>query len=120
MRPLHAVHSNLVSAAVSAIQEYSRCKPETFPNFGLIPENHVQRRSAGLFGWRRSASRTCLQANSLLSGNLTGNFAILGLQDQISEQQTDALQRIFVKFPTQINRENIPRNREISYGNREF
>ena len=75
---------------------------------------------AGLAGWRRSADRTRLQANSLLSGNLTGNFAILGLQVQISEQETAALQRIFVEFPTQSNRENISRNREISYGNREF
>ena len=30
-------------------------------------------------GWRRSADRTRLQANSLVSGNFTGNFAILGL-----------------------------------------
>src|ERR1700722_8273712 len=32
-------------------------------------------RSPGLAGWRRSADRTRLQTNSLLSGNLTGNFA---------------------------------------------
>ena len=29
----------------------------------------------GMPGWRRSADRTCLQANSLLTGNFTGNFA---------------------------------------------
>jgi hypothetical protein len=33
----------------------------------------------GLPGWRRSADRTTLHANSLVSGNFTGNFAILGL-----------------------------------------
>jgi hypothetical protein len=39
--------------------------------------------SVGLVGWRRSADRTSLQANSLVSGNFTGNFAILGLKDTI-------------------------------------
>jgi hypothetical protein len=34
--------------------------------------------SAGLAGWRRSADRTRLQANSLLTGNFTGNFAFWG------------------------------------------
>ncbi len=34
-------------------------------------------------GWRRSADRTSLQANSLVSGNFTGNSAILGLRDTI-------------------------------------
>jgi hypothetical protein len=38
---------------------------------------------AGLVGWRRSADRTSLQANSLVSGNFTGNFAILGPRDTI-------------------------------------
>jgi hypothetical protein len=38
----------------------------------------------GLVGWRRSADRTCLQPNSLLTGNFTGKFAILGLSDAIS------------------------------------
>src|SRR5258707_5549776 len=32
--------------------------------------------SAGLPGWRRSADRTRLRKNSLLTGNFTGNFAI--------------------------------------------
>ena len=34
---------------------------------------------AGLPGWRRSGDRTSLQANSLLTGNFTGNSAISGL-----------------------------------------
>ena len=34
---------------------------------------------AGLPGWRRSADRTGLQANSLLTGNFTGKIAILGV-----------------------------------------
>jgi hypothetical protein len=39
-------------------------------------------------GWRCSADRTRLHQNSLLSGNLTGNFAILGLEAPIFRQQT--------------------------------
>jgi hypothetical protein len=30
-------------------------------------------------GWRRSADRTRLRANSLLTGNFTGNFEISGV-----------------------------------------
>ena len=57
--------------------------------------------------------------NSLLTGKLTGNFAILGPQKPISLHETTVLQRLFTKFPTQINRENILKNREISGKNRE-
>jgi hypothetical protein len=31
-----------------------------------------------------------------------------------------ALQRLFLKFPTEINRENISKNREIFHGNSEL
>src|SRR5882672_5697461 len=41
----------------------------------------VKSPGAGLPGWRRSADRTGLQANSLLTGNFTGNFAISGFRD---------------------------------------
>src|SRR2546421_12576551 len=58
--------------------------------------------------------------NSLLTGKLTGNFAILGPQKPISLHETTVLQRFFTKFPTQINRENILKNREFLSGNREF
>ena len=58
--------------------------------------------------------------NSLLTGKLTGNFAILGPQKPISLHETTVLQRLFTKFPTQINRENILKNREFLSGNREF
>jgi len=34
-------------------------------------------------GWRRSADRTSLQANSLVSGNFSGNSAIPGLRRTI-------------------------------------
>jgi hypothetical protein len=36
-----------------------------------------------LTGWRRSADRTRLRANSLLTGNFTGKFAILGRSETI-------------------------------------
>jgi hypothetical protein len=58
--------------------------------------------------------------NSLLTGKLTGNFAILDPQKPISLHETTVLQRLFTKFPTQFNRENILKNREFLSGNREF
>jgi hypothetical protein len=58
--------------------------------------------------------------NSLLTGKLTGNFAILGPQKPILLHETTVLQRLFTKFPTQINRENILKNREFLSSNREF
>ena len=74
----------------------------------------------GLAGWRRSADRTRLQANSLLTGNYTGNFAISGLRELTPGQEIALLQALLGKFPTQINRENISRNRKFLAGNREF
>jgi hypothetical protein len=71
-------------------------------------------------GWRRSADRTCLQPNSLLTGNLTGKFTIFGLPEPLSMQEPEVLQRLLVKFPTHINRENILRMREIFDSNRDF
>jgi hypothetical protein len=76
--------------------------------------------NAGLPGWRRSADRTGLQANSLVSGNFTGNFAILGLRDTIWYQETAALQPLLEQFPKQIIRENILRIREFLNGIREL
>jgi hypothetical protein len=70
--------------------------------------------------WRRSADRTCLYENSLVSGNFTGNFAISGLRQLIPEQETAALQHFPEQFPKQINRENISRIREFLRDNRVF
>jgi hypothetical protein len=75
---------------------------------------------AGLAGWRRSADRTCLHTNSLLTGNFTGNFSILRLSGPILLQQTAAPQSLLEQFPTQSNRENISKNREFLVVNREF
>jgi hypothetical protein len=40
---------------------------------------------AGLTGWRCSADRTRLHANSLQTGTFTGNFAISELPNTVSE-----------------------------------
>src|SRR5258708_450953 len=49
---------------------------------------------ARLVGWRRSADRTGLQANSLLTGNFTGKFAISGLRDAPLKPKVAVLQRL--------------------------
>jgi hypothetical protein len=63
-------------------------------------------------GWRGSADRARLHRNSLLTGNFTGNFAILRLREPISQPETTALQRLVAQFPEQINRENFSKIRE--------
>src|SRR5438132_832361 len=58
-------------------------------------------------GWRRSADRAGLHANSLLTGNFTGKNAISGFLGPISWQKVAVPHRFFAQFPTQINRETI-------------
>jgi|tagenome__1003787_1003787.scaffolds.fasta_scaffold20988904_7 hypothetical protein len=58
-------------------------------------------------GWRRSADRTGLQANSLITGNFTGNFAISRAQCPLSPQVTAGLQHLLAQFPKLLIRENI-------------
>jgi hypothetical protein len=70
-------------------------------------------------GWRRSADRSCLYANSLQTGNFTGKIGNFGIPDRISVQQMAVLQGAFRKFPAQINRENICNNREYFHVNRQ-
>src|SRR5258705_8217864 len=82
-----------------------------FAGLSSIAEGKVSRR-AGLAGWRRSADRTSLQANSLLTGNFTGKFAISGLRDALLRPKVAVLQRLLGQFPTGVNRENILKNRE--------
>jgi hypothetical protein len=69
--------------------------------------------SAGLVGWRRSADRASLRAISLLSGNLTGNFANLRHLEADADQETAVPQPLIEQFPTQANREIISGNRDF-------
>jgi hypothetical protein len=58
--------------------------------------------------------------DSLLTGKLTGNFAISGLLEAISVRKAPVPQRFSGNFPAKINREIIFGNREISGPNREI
>jgi hypothetical protein len=86
------------------------------PLAAFLPVSGTLCLSAALPGWRRSADRTRLRMNSLL----TGNFAISGLRQPIQMQKTALLRPLSEQFPVQISRENIcmkgvifRRNREI-------
>jgi hypothetical protein len=70
-------------------------------------------------GWRRSADRTRLHANSLLSGNLTGNFDVSSHFLPIFSPEIAALQRLLAQFATAINREFYSNNREFKSVNRD-
>jgi hypothetical protein len=70
-------------------------------------------------GWRRSADRACLRIDSLLTGNFTGNFAILARRDRAFWPESAALQPLLRRFPIQPNREIFSGNREFSSCNRE-
>jgi hypothetical protein len=74
---------------------------------------------AARFGWRRSADRTRLRANSLLTGNFTGKNAISGFFGPIAWQKVAVPHQFFAQFPTQINRETISKNREFLGRNKE-
>ena len=58
--------------------------------------------------------------NSLLTGKITGNFAISRLLEAIPKRKAPVPQPLLGKFPTKINRENFSKNREILVRNREF
>ena len=68
---------------------------------------------AGLPGWRCSADRAGLLRNSLLTGNLTGNFTKSGRQDRPIMQETAVPQLFLSQFPKQESREKIHKNREF-------
>ena len=55
-----------------------------------------------------------------ITGNFTGNFAILELRGTIEYQETAALQSLLEQFPTQIISENILKNSEFSNGIRDL
>ena len=82
-----------------------------------VSENAKFRECVVVCAARYEPVSTC---NSLLSGKITGNFAIFGLLEAISVRKAPVPQSLLGKFPTQINRENILKNREFKIGNREI
>jgi hypothetical protein len=77
---------------------------------GSLEEDTVSTRMPG---WRRSADRARLHAISLLSGNLTGNSAILRHLETVLAQETGGAAALIEQFPTQANREIISGNRDF-------
>jgi hypothetical protein len=76
--------------------------------------------SAALCGWRRSADRTCLQLNSLLTGNFTGKIAFFAFQRQSRNHKSPSIRRFLSIFLTRIIREIGSRNSEFSGSSREL
>jgi hypothetical protein len=70
-------------------------------------------------GWRRSADRTRLHLNSLLTGNFTGKFRILGLLGLLSVSLVAVPQQLSVQFPKRNIREKDLSIREFLSDNRE-
>jgi hypothetical protein len=67
-----------------------------------------------------SHMRTRLHGNSLLTGKLTGNFAISTLLEAISERKASVPQPLLGKFPKKHNRDFFRTNRELRIDNRDL
>src|SRR5258705_8135516 len=78
--------------------------------FGVISEMCVLRR---LDGGGCSPAKPVSMPNSLLTGNFSGNFTILGHQERAPRQESPALQALLTKLSTRVNRERILKNREF-------
>jgi hypothetical protein len=85
--------------------------------FGVVSETPVCGDWMVVCAVRYEPVSTCF---SLLTGKITGYFAISTLLEAISERKTPVPQPLLSKFPTKINRETIFGNREIFYRNREI
>src|SRR6266576_7251833 len=68
----------------------------------------------------RSQIRTGLHLQFPANREINREFRDSGPSEANFVHETTVLQRLFTKFPTQINRENILKNREFLSGNREF
>src|SRR5260370_28748901 len=73
-----------------------------------------------MVGWRRGADRAFLQTNSLRTGNLTGNFALLSVQETYRERKTALLQALSCISVRKLTGVNYSKIREFSWRNREF
>ena len=85
--------------------------------FDLVLETCGLRR---LGGGVRSQIRTGLHLQFPANREINREFRDSGPSEANFVHETTVLQRLFTKFPTQINRENILKNREFLSGNREF
>src|SRR5260370_39453723 len=96
--PPRSPDRNRSPVAVSRKREYFKYPPETIGDFAPAAANFRNAETdsqsqkpdipgAGLVGWRRSADRTRLRANSLLTGNFTGKNAISGFFGPIAWQK---------------------------------
>jgi hypothetical protein len=59
-------------------------------------------------------------SNSLLTGKLTGNFAIFAVLGAIFQPKAAVPQQLLLEFPTKINRENFADIRDGNLSNRVF
>ena len=84
--------------------------------FGVVSETCGLRR---LDGGGSSQIRTGLNQQFPANREFYWEFCDSGPQKPISLHETTVPQRLFTKFPTQNNRENILKNREFLSGNRE-
>ncbi|MEH2546073.1 hypothetical protein V1283_002718 [Bradyrhizobium sp. AZCC 2262] len=78
------------------------------------------RPNAGMPGWRRSHVRTGLQPNSLQTGNFSGNSAKFSPENITTMRETPQSQRFLSRFPAEMIRENILKNRDFGTQNREI
>jgi hypothetical protein len=71
-------------------------------------------------GWRRSAVRAGLRLNSLVTGNFTGNFAILQSGQPQLRSESLGPQVFLAKFPKKITGYFFSDNREFFLANSEL
>jgi hypothetical protein len=73
-----------------------------------------------LDGWRCSDAQPNLHRNSLLTGNLTGNFAYLARERLNSVREASILQPLLEQFPAKTIREYFISNSELPIDIKEF
>src|SRR5258705_6126063 len=89
------------------------------PRKGLFSIDDGFRSSGRLGGGGSSQIRTSLNQQFPANREFYWEFCDSGPQKPISLHETTVPQRLFTKFPTQNNRENILKNREFLSGNSE-
>src|ERR1700730_7296188 len=90
-------------------------KCRTFPR-----ERRHSRKNRYAWLTRQSTANRSPRADSLLTGNLTGNFSNLGLFLRFLLLINEQIQMLASKFPSKWNRELFLPNREFSRRNREL